>query len=224
MLAADTPRARAYIDLLNTSKYLPSKVVLVEIPSVPYSLSKNFTKLFDSQTPLALALERLEIPYKSIKADNINDEIVVDAVSKLEQEIIIFAGPGGAIVRSSLFLTGKEFIHIHPGKLPEYRGSTPMYYSILKGHGLMATAILLSEDIDAGAVLAERSFDLPSDLESIDHAFDPWMRATLLVDVIDLYVKQTKLNIIHENKDEGTIWHVIHPVLKTLSILNGKQK
>jgi hypothetical protein len=56
-----------------------------------------------------------------------------------------------------------------------------------------------------GAVLAERSLYLPSELESIDHAFDPWMRATLLVDVINLYMKQSELNIIHENKDEGTI-------------------
>jgi methionyl-tRNA formyltransferase len=132
---------------------------------------------------------------------------------------VVFSGPGGAIVRAPLFATGKRFIHVHPGRLPEFRGSTTIYYGLLAEGRIEATALLLSEQIDAGPIIGRAMFDPPRDRTTIDATFDPNIRAALLVSVLREYARHGSFQETAQERGAGETFYIIHPVLKHLAIL-----
>ena len=83
----------------------------------------------------------------------INSKIVINEVSKITTNYIVYSGPGGTILRKDILSQGKEFIHVHPGWLPKYRGSTTIYYSMLISFEVGASIILFKEGIDEGPIL-----------------------------------------------------------------------
>jgi methionyl-tRNA formyltransferase len=94
-----------------------------------------------------------------------------------------------------------------------------MYYELLREGRLTATALLLDEGIDTGEVVAERGFEPPPDLATIDGAFDPWMRAVLLRDVLAARAEGRPLAGRRQPTDAGRAFHVIHPVLRHAALL-----
>lgn len=218
LLAADTGRARAYVDLLRRAGLTPAAAVLMRGQLGPVSVAPVATERFDNLTPLKAALERASIPVAVVDTNDLNSAAVCAAVAARPESLVIFAGPAAAIVKAPLFATGKQFLHVHPGRLPDFRGSTPMYYSLLAEQSLTATALFLAPAIDEGPIVAVKDFDPPADRREIDHGFDPWMRASLLVDVLQRYHREGHLPSTPQPV-AGTTWYVIHPVLKHLAIL-----
>lgn len=218
LMGADTARCRAYIDLLHRAGLEPAAAVLVDTGA--RSAQGTPTPLFDNITPAPAAATRAGIPVQIVPAQDINDPAVCAALTSLPQPIVIFCGPGGAIVRAPLFATGKRFLHMHPGRLPDYRGSTTMYYSLLTEGRIAVSALFLDPRIDAGPVVAMKDFEPPSDRTLLDHVFDPYIRARLLVEVLDGYRSTGRFPERRQSPDEGTTFYIIHPVLKHLAILS----
>ena len=65
-----------------------------------------------------------------IRSDSINSKLVVKKIIKSKFNNFIYSGYPGEIVKKFM-LNKKKFIHFHPGKLPEFKGSTTIFYSIL---------------------------------------------------------------------------------------------
>ena len=218
---ADTGRSRAYIDLMGKQGLLPSAALIIKPKNTLEAAYVSVeTPLFNNTTSLERLLENYSIPTCSVVAENINEPEVVVALDVIKGKYVVFSGPPGSIVREDLFQTGKRFLHVHPGKLPEYRGSTPMYYSLLAEDTLTATAIFLSAQIDEGGVINEKAYLLPEDKTIIDKAFDPWMRADLMVDVLNEYVRAGTLEVKKQEKLKANTYYIIHPVLKHIAILS----
>ena len=114
--------------------------------------------------------------------------------------------------------TEKKFLHIHPGKLPEYRGSTTIYYSLLQTNKVAATAIFLNEEIDKGNIICSKEFKFDFDAKLIDLVFDPLLRAEVLLAAIKLLSKDKNCEKT-QNSLMGTDYFIIHPILKHLAIL-----
>ena len=207
MLAVESARTRAYLRELSERRLFPSTLVLLRHPASPGKLDIE-----------ALA-RSFDIDIKRVDASDINDPAVVKAVATLSEAYVIFSGPAGAILRRSLFETGKKFIHVHPGRLPEFRGSTTIYYGLLAENKVEATAILLDEIIDAGPVIGRKVFEAPADRRTIDGDYDPNIRASLLVDVMKEFVERGRFDEIKQREGEGETFYIIHPVLKHLAIL-----
>ena len=79
---------------------------------------------------------------------------------------------------------GIPFLHIHSGWLPEYRGSTTVYYSLLNDGDCGVTAILLKPEIDNGDIVARKKYPAPAYGVDIDHLYDNAIRADLLSEVL----------------------------------------
>lgn len=216
---ADTMRSRAYIDLLAQADFFPSSAVIVQGSTPPgHGRESPPSKHFNSTDSLPRQLERWSIPFEIIESESVNSSVVVESVSRIAAPHAIFSAAGGAIVKEPLFNTGKMFLHVHPGPLPQLRGSTPMYYSLLMKSRLTATAIFLAPAIDTGHVLHSETFEAPADRASIDAEFDPFMRATVLVNAIRLFIATGSWNL-RQQTGEGETVYVIHPVLKHIAIL-----
>jgi methionyl-tRNA formyltransferase len=219
LLAADTTRARAYFDMMQKNGLAPALVLLLGAGDAPAaSRLPEPTPFFDNVTPLARAVIDSGIPHQLFTSADVNADDICAVLSELPSGIVIFAPAAGLLARAQLFETGHKLLHVHPGRLPEFRGSTPMYYSLIAERRLSASAIFLEPEIDVGPVLAQRDFPLPEDLRSIDAAYDPYIRAVLLCQVLKDY------SACHDLRPQpqgagGTTYHVIHPVLKHLALL-----
>jgi methionyl-tRNA formyltransferase len=207
MLAAPTARTRAYLAGLRAHDLSPAAMVLVT--------PRDSAGGLDIESAAAAA----GISVAKVEADTINDPTVVAAIAALEQRYVIFSGPGGAIVKTALFATGKRFIHVHPGRLPDFRGSTTIYYSLLAEKKVEATALFLDERIDCGPLIGHRVFDVPRDRSTIDHSYDPSIRAELLVSVLRDYVQRGGFEERPQPEVSVGAYYVVHPILKHLAIL-----
>lgn len=179
-------------------------------------------KLNEAET-LQQSMERAGIAWTVVASSDINSETVISALNNRNESTWIYSGPGGAILKKKLLSIGKRFLHIHPGLVPKYRGSTTIYYSLLNEGKAGASAFFISPEIDHGAVIATREFPPPQDYETIDYLYDPLIRSELLVDVLLSYKNKGSFESREQNEPSDP-YYIIHPVLKHVCILNSKKK
>lgn len=221
LLAANTARARAYFYFMRREGVAPSHVILLQTGDAPAaSIQPQATSLFDNVTPLHTSVIESGVPHQCFDTSDANSKEVCSALMVLPAGIVAYAPAAGLLAKAPLFETGHKLLHVHPGRVPEFRGSTPMYYSLIAEQNLSASAIFLEPEIDAGPVLAQRNFPLPSDLRCIDTEYDPYIRALLLIQVLKDYRDGLTLTPRPQGAG-GTTYHVIHPVLKHLALLGG---
>jgi len=147
---------------------------------------------------------------KFIDCTSINEmgEILRPYVDKY----ILFSGKG--IVKASL-TDGFSLIHIHPGKLPKYRGSTTVYYSLLLEDNITASAFFMEQGIDTGRIIYELSIGGEKIIQySIDYLVDPMIRAVVLVRLLLNFQKEGKLTSKKQQANNERTYYKIHPVLR----------
>lgn len=236
MLAAPSSRSRIYLDVLERRGLFPETVVLLTDPTIETAEQRRRNELGDvpdaplpedpQLDPTRTVEQRIEdngLTSHKLATLDPNDSEVVDVISGLEQELLIYSGPGGAILSGELLAAGPEFLHVHAGTLPEYRGSTTVYYSLLEEGTCGATAFIMNENIDEGPIVASGTYPAPQDPTTLDLYYDPWIRAKLLTDAVDTYQLEGSFSGRPQNTDSGETYFVIHPVLKHLAILRAEQ-
>jgi methionyl-tRNA formyltransferase len=232
MLAAPSSRSRIYLDLMERDGLLPERVVLLEDPTVETAEQRRRAESerfaigefpedpeLDASRTVRQRLEDLHIPYERAPTLDPNNERVVAAVSDLDQDVLVYSGPGGVILDAALLDAGPRFLHVHAGKLPQYRGSTTIYYSLLADGECGVTAFFMNEDIDEGPIVARDTFDPPRRPETIDLYYDSWIRANLLTDVLSTYQNDPPLPELPQRPQNGETYFIVHPVLKHLAML-----
>ena len=232
MLLSNTNRSRAYLQGLIQAGFMPKFVVymdegssvLVEQvndnrPTFKQTLQKfrveipEFMLGFDQKEPIIRTLAHHQIPYQVVCSSQVNDPKVVEAISLSPTSDIVFSGPGGQILQSNILNQGKKFLHVHPGWLPDYRGSTVLYYSMLCENAIAASVIYFSEGIDKGPILFQKKYTAVSPHHDVDYMLDPIIRVATLID----FFKSKCVVQIEQTSDLGHTFYIIHPILKHLS-------
>tara|TARA_B100001559_G_scaffold320060_2_gene331075 strand:+ start:7704 stop:8414 length:711 start_codon:yes stop_codon:yes gene_type:complete len=220
LLAVDSLRTRAYLSSLIENGIHIKEAILLENGSSKVVPSRNNTQLFDSNSSALEVLEKMSTNITLLDTSNINDQQVEKSLVNSNIKLFIYSGSGGAIIKSNILNTQKQFLHIHPGYLPDYRGSTTIYYSLLQDQSCGAAAILLDKNIDTGPIVLRRRFNPPTDWSTIDNEYDPYIRSQLLLEVITEYVKNKELPPSIEQNPEGYNYYIMHPLLRHLTILS----
>jgi methionyl-tRNA formyltransferase len=108
------------------------------------------------------AAELLGIPH--IAPDDPNDPGVVDELRALAADVFVLAGYGKILKSSVIELPRLACINLHGGKVPDYRGSSPMNWSLINGERSFTLSVLrVDSGIDSGLVLNERTFPIGQD-------------------------------------------------------------
>lgn len=222
LFGADTIRSRAYLSLLLKNGLCPAMCISLDLPDTPLITTTIKTEAFDNSTPLVEAACAAGIDVIEVQTNDINSTEAVSALASCQQGVVIYSGPAGAMVKPPLFATGKSFIHVHPGKLPQYRGSTTMYYSLLMEEKIWVSALILNPQIDQGPVVDVMESEVPADRGLLDHVFDPLIRAQLMVRVLSGYLDTGQFEGLPQNPDKEQTYFVIHPVLKHIAILSDQ--
>ena len=216
MVAADTTRTQYCIKEIIKHKLLPNYILL---------LLNNDKDLLPGQSKsridneLAMLLEKANIQYDIAPNSDINSSEVVGMISNRPEPVFIFSGFGGVLLHNNILEVGKKFLHVHGGYLPNYKGSTTNYYSLIEENTIGASSIFLTKEIDCGPVLIRRKFPAPKDRTKLDHIYDSEARSKVLIETLNNYVKSGSWDFELENNLGGETFYIIHPVLKHLAIL-----
>lgn len=239
MIAADTSRSRAYLQSLLHHRLLPNFVLLLEhesdslLPGQTQSFESGPALVptreadecwseasFNSTEPLRPLLEEFDIEYETAPSSDLNDASVVNLIDRRPESVFIYSGFGGVLLRQDILATDKNFLHVHGGYLPDYKGSTTNYYSLIEENTMGASSIFLNSVIDSGPVLLRKKFPAPSDRREIDHVYDSAARAKVLVETLQQYLADGRWDFELATNDGGETYFIIHPVLKHIAMLD----
>ena len=221
MVAADTTRTKYYLRELIRNKFFPTYVLLLlnyNEKCVPGQDSG------ESERELVELLKNAGIEYEISPNSDINSNEVLTIISNRVELVFIFSGFGGVLLGDDILSSGKKFLHIHGGYLPDYKGSTTNYYSLINENTIGASSMFLTKEIDCGPVLLRKKFSPPENRTEIDHIYDSEARAKVLIETLEYYVESGSFNFELENNKGGETFYIIHPVLKHLSILQGGEE
>ena len=111
---------------------------------------------------IATALSEFDINLVLIENDS-------DKKSLDDLDLCILAGWSKLINSQDLIKPKYGFINCHAGKLPEYRGSSPLNWSILNNEKKFGLSVISAdENFDTGEILVSREFDILEDYEIKD--------------------------------------------------------
>lgn len=224
-------RAVAYLKELIALNCHPKVIVLLKNPAeLGQAIIDEFDQLgyssryFDPKLSVVDYAGQNNVVLIKTNATSINDE----EVSKIldTQTIDDWLFTGGGIVKPHLFKNQRRFLHIHPGTLPEFRGSTCFYYSILANKGLAASAFYLTPELDKGAVLTACRFSYNIHISDknrffMDYVLDPWIRSqTLKKLLIGHDIEDRSIYSVEDDQRHNTerAFYVIHPLLRAMTI------
>lgn len=220
-------RSIAYLNIFLKNKCLPNEIIILSNDNEPteniqkeaiiYDYNQQF---FDTNLNIELILQKNKIDCHFVSQNNINHPEILDALKKCKNNYFIYSG--GGILKKEILSLDKKFIHIHPGKIPEFRGSTCFYYSLLKNYSLATTSFIMDEELDRGNILYSIEFSINYQLQAeqhyfIDYILDPYIRACNLNKILCDYIKNHALYSTQQENDHGDDYFVIHPLLRKLA-------
>jgi hypothetical protein len=148
---------------------------------------------------------------------------------------------GGRVPASLLDRPGLRILHIHPGVVPEVKGSDCLFWSMLTRGRPGMSCFYMNAGIDTGDIILTREFDPPlypqlNDIGDTDlayrallHAYDPHLRAQTLLDIVKLSPdgRLGDLPSTRQAPGAGRSYFWMHPrlVAKALRLIaNGVQR
>jgi methionyl-tRNA formyltransferase len=231
-LAANSARSKAYAQVFAAHGFeigrtiifdkeqasQPGKVTALSPPTGTCGLT-----LADPGIPLQKTCREISVELLHLEAENVNENVVLEAIRKAAADgfkAVVYSGYGGQLVGAELLNCGMPFLHAHSGWLPDYRGSTTVYYSLIDRDDCGVTVIALAPNIDLGPIIARRRFPAPSPGVDIDYYYDSAIRAELMAEVLQEFAEKGEFTMMApQSEEEGHAYFVIHPVLKHLALL-----
>jgi len=140
-LYAENLRSLSYLKFLKKNNFIPSKIIVIPNNEVTKNINKGHKEQINK-------LKKI-LNYFSKKTSVVNlknkKEAIMKNIQNIEEKYIIFAGNYGQILSKQYFNFNKLFIHVHPGNLPDYKGSTTYYYEYLLKNKITFTSIFLDK-------------------------------------------------------------------------------
>jgi methionyl-tRNA formyltransferase len=202
LILADTSRSKEYLKHLIKNNIIPHKVFL-------YSDKKKYT--------LKKFIKDNGVKVKFFRSKSINNIKIFNEIKKTVSKYFVYSGYPGEIIKKNL-LKAKKIVHLHPGFLPNFKGSTTMYYSLILTNKIYCTCIKLNEKIDEGKIMYIKKFKKPKNLKLLEGRYDNEIRAKTLIDFL---LKGKKKNYSQSNKKHES-YYIAHPIIRNLVISKKK--
>jgi len=204
LILSSSSRSLAYLKELIKNNYSLNLVIF-------YSLNKN-EKILN-------ILKQKKINFKVFKTNEINNINIENELSKSKNTLNIFSGYPGQIIKSKKILKN-NILHVHPGSLYDFKGSTTVYYSLIMKGTIYCSVIALNNKIDSGKVLFKKKFFMPKkiSIKKFESNFENNLRAITLIEYLKLCSsKSRKVNKrSYSSKSEISNYYICHPILRGL--------
>tara|TARA_Y100000816_G_scaffold191411_1_gene139500 strand:- start:7572 stop:8249 length:678 start_codon:yes stop_codon:yes gene_type:complete len=210
LIISSNRRSITYLKILKKNYFLPKKIIFLKDKKEKFFNKKILTFLYKYRTKADL---------KMFNTTQINNKNILNYLKNSKSKLFLvslYPGKKGIIKDKSL-LKKKFFLHSHSGKLPEYKGSTTIYYSLLKDKKIWCDTLFLSEKIDQGKIICSNEYPIPKNITSIDKDYDAKIRALNLVSALKKLEKK-KIKFKINKKIKSSYYYIMHPILRLLTI------
>jgi methionyl-tRNA formyltransferase len=206
--------AEAIMHSFRNRKYFLYRDIPSAIMPVKYQAPKKYSS-FDPKKPVIDTVLEERLDHEIISAESLNDPEVIEAVANALPNYFLFSG--GGILRAEILSLGKKFIHLHPGHIPDVRGSMAIEWSILTMGKCAVSAFFMVDQIDQGEIIARRWFDLPElEHNNVAALYSSHIRSELLLDIVRSYIENGGFTCIPQNPNVGDTFYMMHPVLNNV--------
>ena len=219
LLFSKNLRSLYYLDFLKKNSLIPS--LIIDFPNnriskrinqkhkIEIKKRSNIYSYFKRKTHIT-------------KIDN-KKNLLIDTFLKSKIKYFIFAGNYSQILPKEFFYNKIKIIHVHPGDLPFFKGSTTHYYEFLLKNKITYTSIFLSEHLDRGKIIIKKKYNPNKiDFSKIDNYYDPLFRSETLIQTLKCINKNKLSKNVKNNKNFYKDYYVIHPLLKHLAVIKSK--
>lgn len=116
-----------------------------------------------------------------------NQSDFVNRLKPLDADLFVLAGYGKILRGDILSVPRVMSVNLHGGKVPAYRGSSPMNWTLIRGEKRFTLSVLrVDSGIDSGDVLLEKTFGItPSDTIADLHRIANREFPRMLVEVLE---------------------------------------
>lgn len=133
---------------------------------------------------------------------NPNSSEILIKFKSLSPDLFILAGYGLILKQKCLDIPKTLSINLHGGKLPEYRGSSPMNWALINGEKNIGISIIeVDSGIDTGNILAESSLTIDGNTNISD--LQSWANEEFSNLLIDVLAKIKNRSLSPLKQDEG---------------------
>ena len=101
--------------------------------------------------------EALQVPFYFVK--NHNADECLHLIKALSISVLGSCGTPRKLVTPMLKSVRFGIVNCHPGKLPDYRGSSSVEWALTNGHPVYSTAHFMTEEYDAGPIISDHLLD-----------------------------------------------------------------
>jgi len=214
-------RSKAYLQKILINNISIDEIIFMNDKRNENEFSSDIVKQakdngFDISESVESTLRNNKLEFKELPFVDINNKHLINYLKEKNLDYAIFSG--GGILKKEILTINTKFLHFHPGNVPEYKGSTCFYYSILDKNECGVSVIIMAEGLDTGDIVHQKIFHIPEH-NFIDEVYDPHIRSETMIELF-------KNNILEKNKFkkqnpvEGNTYYIIHPVLKHIAILS----
>ena len=132
-----------------------------------------------------------DLGISAIQPKNPNRNEVIKILESFDADVYVLAGYGKILEEKVIQLPKAMVINLHAGKLPQYRGSSPMNWALINGEKHFSLSIIsVDPGIDTGDILKESTFPIKSadtimDLHSVANKKFPKMLSEVLNEIDD---------------------------------------
>lgn len=171
--------------------------------------------------PLSNYCDRvIDFPINSLR-----DAELVEFINHQKATCYLFTG-GGIIPKTYFDIEDTQFLHIHPGYLPDIRGADCLLWSIMLSGHPSATCFYMDSGIDTGSIINTAflpKIALPSSAANLDEKMlyrllysfiDPWVRAVVLRDTLRATNYLENIVSTPQSIDAGTTFHFMSDNMK----------
>lgn len=154
----------------------------------------------------------------------IDDKLRKYVLSNIENFFLYTAG--GIVPKAFLEIDDLKLLHIHPGVVPQVKGSDGFFWSVLTQGCPGASCFYMDATIDTGDVINTKSFDVPEFSKKLLNSltyneiykailqyYDPHLRATLLIETIQKTNNLQNVVGVKQDPNAGCTYFTMHEKL-----------
>lgn len=152
-------------------------------------------------------LKNLDI--NCLRFNNVNDEDSISHLKTYNAKLFIIAGYSTIFKKELLNIPQEGTINLHAGRLPEYRGGSPLNWQIINGETKAVISVIkVEEGIDVGQVLQDQNILINTSSTIRDlHDQANKLFPQLVINIIDKFDKTGKISGRIQNEKNAVYWH-----------------
>ena len=173
----------------------------------------------------------------SFPTNSLKDPELLEFIKRQNTSTYLFTG-GGIIPENFFGIKNTQFLHVHPGHLPDIRGADCLLWSVMLSDHPSATCFCMDAGIDTGNIINAAflpQIKLPAAATNLDenmtyrllYSFiDPWVCAVVLRDTLRLTGYLENIVSTPQAIDAGTAFHFMHTNMRSKVIkkfITGRQ-